>query len=133
MQNLGTNRRWQSAWTFHRAASVCLLAILVFSACSTIKSGFVSPWSSMTPVEVRLKVESDQRTLKNVARQLENTRSEFIALHRRGGWSNRGYFSSEENNEIKRYYFRFVTGHTTLWDIINSYGGDRTHFADDNT
>jgi hypothetical protein len=87
----------------------------------------------MTTEQANLKVESDQRTLRNVAGQLEHTRSEFIALNRRGEWSKRGYFVSEENNQIERLYFRFVTGHTTLWDTINSYGGPQARFADDDT
>jgi hypothetical protein len=91
----------------------------------------VYPPSSTTPQQASLKVDSDRRTLHNVAGQLENTRSEFIALHQSGGWAKRGYFVTEENNQIERFYFRFVVGHTVLWDIINSYGGPQTRFNDD--
>jgi len=109
----------------HRPSAVGLLAVLLLAACSTIKSGVVFPPPSTTPLQAKLKIESDQRTLRTVAGQLENTRYEFIALHQRGDWTEHGYFVTEENNQIERFYFRFVVGHTTLWDIINSYGGSR--------
>jgi len=131
MQRIITNMRRRTGRAAHQIAAVGLLAILLFTACSTTKSGIVSPSPAMTPVQATLKVESDLRTLRNIAGQLENTRSEFIALHRRGGWSKRGYFNSGENNQIERFYFRFVVGHTTLWDTINSYGGPHARFSDD--
>ena len=112
-------------------SAIGLLVILHLTACSTTKFGSVYPSSSTTPQQASLKVESDKRTLHNVAGQLENTRSEFIALHQSGAWTKRGYFVTEENNQIERCYFRFVVGHTVLWDIINSYGGPQTRFNDD--
>lgn len=112
-------------------SAIGLLVILHLTACTTTKSGSVYPSSFMTPQQASLKVESDRRTLHNVAGQLENTRSEFIALHQSGGWTKRGYFVTEENNQIERFYFRFVVGHAALWDIINSYGGPQTRFNDD--
>lgn len=114
-----------------RLSAAGLLTMLLLTACTTTKSGVVFPSPSTTPLQARLKVESDQQTLRTVAGQLESTRSEFIALHQRGGWPTRGYFDSQENNQIERFYFRFVVGHTTLWDIINSYGGDQARFTDD--
>jgi hypothetical protein len=87
----------------------------------------------MTPLQAMLKLDSDQRTLRAVAAQLDSTRSEFIALHKRGGWQKRGYFVAVEHNRIERFYFRFVVGQTTLWDIINSYGGPKARFSDDET
>jgi len=123
MKIVVTNMRW--------LAAAGLLAILLLTACATNKSGVVSPLPSMTPLQAALKLESDQRTLNTVAGQLERTRSDFIALHQRGGWPKRGYFNSEENNQIERFYFRFVVGHTTMWDMINSYGGPQTRFTDD--
>ena len=123
----------QTNHAVHRLSSVSLLAILLLTACATTKSGVISSSPSMTPLQAKLKVESDQRTLHTVAGQLERTRSEFTALHQRGGWSKRGYFDSEENNQIERFYFRFVVGHTTLWDIINSYGGPQARYTDDET
>ncbi len=117
----------------HRLFAVGLLAILLLTACSTTKSRVIFPLPSMTPLQAKLKVESDQRTLHSVAGQLESTQSEFIALHQRGGWSKRGYFVAEENNQIERFYFRFVVGHTALWDTINSYGGPQARFTDDKT
>jgi len=112
-------------------SAIGLLVILHLTACSTTNFGSVYPPSSTTPQQASIKVDSDRRTLHNVAGQLENTRSEFIALHQNGGWAKRGYFVTEENNQIERFYFRFVVGHTVLWDIINSYGGPQTRFNDD--
>jgi len=132
MQRVITYMRRRTGRAAHQMAAVGLLAILLFTAsCSTTSPTMEPPLPAMTPVQARLKVESDQRTLRNVAGQLENTRSGLIALHRRGGWSERGYFSSGENNQIERFYFRFVAGHTALWDIINSYGGPNARFTDD--
>ena len=114
----------------HRLSAVSLLAMLLLSACAMTKSEVIPSWPSMTPLQAKLKVESDRRTLHTVAGQLESTRSELIALHQRGGWSKRGYFDSQENNQIERFYFRFVVGHTALWDTINRYGGPQAHFTD---
>ncbi len=133
MQVVVTNMRRRNERAVHWLSAVGLLAILLLTACATTKSGVQSSLSSMSPVQAKRKVESDQRTLRTVADQLENTRSEFIALHQRGGWAKRGYFVTEENNQIERFYFRFVVGHTTLWDIINSYGGPQARFTDDET
>ena len=117
----------------YRILAVGLLALLCLTACSTTKSGVVFPSPSTTPLQAKLKVESDQQALETVAGQLESTRSEFMALHKRGGWPKRGYIDSEESNQFERFYFRFVVGHTCLWDIINSYGGGQARFADDET
>ena len=118
---------------FHRFSAVGLLAILLLTACSSTKSGVAFPPPSTTPLQAKLKVESDQQALRTVAGQLESTKYEFIALHQRGGWAKRGYFVSKENNQIERFFFRFVVGHTTLWDIINSYGGPQARFTEDKT
>ncbi len=123
----------QTNHAVHWLSAVNLLAILLLTACATTKSGVISSSPSMTPLQAKLEVESDQRTLHTVAGQLESTRSEFIALHQRGSWSQRGYFDSEENNQIECFYFRFVVGHTTLWDIINGYGEPQARFTDDET
>ncbi|MGA6926666.1 MAG: hypothetical protein WBY88_13340, partial [Desulfosarcina sp.] len=56
---------------------------LLLTACATTKSGVISSSPSMTPLQAKLNVESDQRTLHTVAGQLESTRSELIALHQR--------------------------------------------------
>ena len=133
MQIVATNICCRTDRAFRRFSAVGLLAMLLLTACSTTKSGVVFPSPSTTPLQAKLKVESDRQTLRNVAEQLESTRSEFIALHQRGGWSKRGYFVSEENNQIERFYFRFVVGHTTLWDTINSYGGPQARFSEDET
>ena len=126
MQIIVTTIHRRTARAFRWFCSAGLLGFLLLIACATSKSGVVSPLPSMTPLQAKLKVESDQRTLHTVAGQLEHTRSEFIALHQRGGWPKRGYFTSVENNQIERLYFRFVVGHTTLWDMINSYGGGKS-------
>ena len=133
MQIVLTTIHRRTARAFGRLSAAGLFALLLLTACATSKSGVVSPLPSMTPLQAALKLESDQRTLHTVAGQLERTRSDFIALHQRGGWPKRGYFDSEENNRIERLYFRFVVGHTTLWDIINSYGGPQARYTDDGT
>ncbi|MGA6924192.1 MAG: hypothetical protein WBY88_00845, partial [Desulfosarcina sp.] len=51
---------------------------------------------------------SDQRTLHTVAGQLESTRSEFIALHQRGGWSRRGYFDSQFSRRMFKHGITYV-------------------------
>jgi hypothetical protein len=133
MQPIAANMCRRIGRSVQRLSPVGLLAMLLLAACTTTKSGIVSPSPATAPLHAAFKVESDQQTLRNVAGQLENTRSEFIALHQRGGWAKRGYFVAEENNLIERFYFRFVVGHTTLWDIINSYGGTQARFSDDET
>ena len=108
-----------------------LLTTLLLSACSTTKPRETSPSPFTEPLQAELKVESDLRILHTVAGQLDSTRSELIALHQHGGWQKRGYFDAAEDNQIERFYFRFVVGHTTLWEIINSYEGTKSRFTDD--
>jgi len=133
MQFIGTHTRWRSGRVINRLSAVGLLVLWLFTACATNKSGVAPPPSTMTPLQARLKIESDQRILSAVAGQLESTRSAFIALHQRGGWLKRGYFTSEENNQIEQLYFRFMVGHTTLWDIIDSYKEPQAHLIDGET
>jgi hypothetical protein len=133
MQIVATQMRRPTDRAFCRISAAGVLAILLLTACSTTKSDVVFPSPSTPPLQANLKVESDQRTLRNVAGQLERTRSEFVVLHQRGGWAERGYFVSAENNQIERFFFRFVVGHTTLWDTINSYGGPQARFTEDKT
>lgn len=108
-----------------------LLTTLLLSACSTTKPREASPSPFTEPLLAEFKVESDLRILHTVAGQLDSTRSEFIALHQHGGWQKRGYFDAAEHNQLERFYFRFVVGHTALWEIINSYGGSKSRFTDD--
>jgi hypothetical protein len=98
--------------------SVCL-SFCISLPVSTTKSGNVYPTSSTTPRQTSLKVESDRRTLHNVAGQLENTRSEFISLHQSGGWIQRGYFVGEENNRIEHLY---LLTEFTGWERKTGYG-----------
>ncbi len=45
----------------------------------------------------------------------------------------RDYFDAEEVDAIEGLLFRFQTGQTSLWDIVNRYGGLDAQFADDPT
>ncbi|MGB8427196.1 MAG: hypothetical protein WCD88_15525, partial [Desulfobacterales bacterium] len=65
-----TNVRQRNKRAVFWFSAIGLLVILHLTACSTTKSGSVYPSSSATPQQASLKVESDRRTLHNVAGQL---------------------------------------------------------------
>jgi hypothetical protein len=73
MHSENTNMYRRTGRAAHRLFAVGLLAILLLTACSTTKSRVIFPLPSMTPLQAKLKVESDQRTLHSVAGQLEST------------------------------------------------------------
>ena len=133
MRTLIANMYDRTVWKFSWLSVSGLVAIFFISACASTKPGAVHPSASKKLLKTKLEIKSDLQTLRNVAGQLDNTRIEFLALHRQGGWQKRGYFDAVEHNKIERYYFRFVVGHTTLWDIINSYEGEKVGFADEET
>ncbi len=132
-QMTAASMHWKTGRCTLPLFTVSLLAILLLTACATTRPKAVSPSPPLTPMQVKMKIDSDQRILRSVAGQLENTRSGLIELNQSGGWRQRGYFTSEENNQMQRLYFRFVVSHTTLWDIIDSYGETEDYAADDET
>ncbi len=133
MQRPLTNVHREIPQTSRRLSAVGLLAMLFLTACSTTQSRVVPPSPATTPLQAKLDVNADQQTLQTVAGQLESTRSGFIDLDQRGGWPERGYVDSQENDQFERLYFQFVVSHTCLWDIVNRYGREQARFADDET
>ena len=73
----------------------------------------------MSPQEIAI----DLRVIRSLTPQMEKTNQQFVLFHSLGGWRERGYFNPEETDELEGLLFGFVTGHTALWDIVNSYGG----------
>lgn len=132
-QLAATNMQLRAGRLILSLFTASLLGMLILTACSTTNSKAVPSSPPMTPMAAKLKIESDQRILCSVAGQLENTRSALVSLDQNGGWHQRGYFTSEENNRMERLYFRFVVSQNTLWDIIDSYRGLEDHFTDDET
>lgn len=44
-------------------------------------------------------------------------------LRQRGGWAERGYFTSSEHDAIEWLFFRFLHTHRTLWGELDRLGG----------
>jgi hypothetical protein len=95
-----------------------LLIVSTISSCAT-----QHPTTSARVVISPQKIATDLRVIQSLAPQMERTNQQFVAFHSLGAWRERGYFNAEETDELESLLFGFVTGHTALWDMVNSYGG----------
>ena len=113
--------------------SLVLFASLLSMECATRGPKYTTHVRFESPMQARLTLESNLRTLCSVSTQLDEIRKDIFDFHRRGSWQKHGYFTAEENDRIENLFFQFTTCHTALWDLINYYGGTDAHFPDDET
>ena len=105
---------------------VCIAACLIAAGCTGIP-----------PVEAPQKVAiteaslvSNFRTIQSVAPHLDELDAAFEKLPNPADLG-RDYFNARETEEFEGLLFRFLAIQTTLWDMVDSYGGQDADFPAD--
>ena len=96
----------------------CLAACIIAAGCSATHP-------TKTPQKTAIKqasLVSNLHTLQTIAPHLNQLDTEFASLPRPGELG-RDYFNARETDEIEGLLFRFLAMQTTLWDMVDSYGG----------
>jgi hypothetical protein len=114
---------------FFRALVVGSLAMVcLISAGTGTRAAVVPDTIVITPASV----ESNLRVIQTVEPNLNDLDAEFTAFPRPSKLG-RDYYNAEEIEAMEGLLFRFLALQTTLWDIVNSYGGLDPGFPDDET
>jgi len=112
---------------FRYCIFVCIVACTVLSGCTSKQ-----PHSRIDPRAITEDaLASNVRIIQTIAPHLTELDRAFARLPHPGD-SGRDYFTAQEVAEIEGLLFRFMANQTTLWDMVNSYGGLDADFpADD--
>jgi hypothetical protein len=106
---------------------VCVAAGIMVAGCAGTRPAEVPKKISMTEESLA----SDLRTIQTLAPHRDELDAEFARLPRPSELG-RDYFNAQETDEIESLLFRFLANQTTLWDLVDSYGGlDATYPADE--
>lgn len=100
-----------------------VVAAVICGGCATRVPDRPPSSSPLSSTQVYKSLDSNLKTVENLAPHLARLDQDFRDFHQRGNWVARGYFSNVEMDEIERLLFRFVAVQTTLWDLISAYGG----------
>ena len=96
----------------------CLAACIIAAGCSATPPTKAPKETAIT----QASLVSNLHTLQTIAPQLNVLDTEFASLPRPGELG-RDYFNARETDEIEGLLFRFLAIQTTLWDMVDSYGG----------
>jgi len=75
-------------------------------------------------------LDANLRIIQTIKPHLSDLDAEFDSLPRPGDLG-RDYFTAQEVDEIEGLLFRFQANQTTLWDMVNAYGGLDADFPAD--
>ncbi|MBW1886534.1 MAG: hypothetical protein JRJ58_23615 [Deltaproteobacteria bacterium] len=112
---------------------VGVLVAPLISACATPPTDRPDPVSVLSEAQIEQGLASNFRTLQDVSIHLDELENEFRNFQEQGAWKTRGYFSASEADALEFLLFRSVALQTTLWDMLNSYGGLNAQFSSDET
>ena len=110
----------------HVLILVCIVAIFTTAGCSTTQSARAPEPAAITDASLA----TNFRTIQAVAPHLDELDAEFASIPRPSKLGS-DFFDAQDTNQIEHLLFRFVVGHTTLWDIVDSYGGLDADFPED--
>ena len=111
------------------------IIIVASIATSIIAAGCTGIRPAETPQKATIteaSLASDLRTIQTVAPHLDELDTEFANLPNPAELG-RDYFNARETEEIEGLLFRFLAIQTTLWDMVDSYGGLDAGFPTDET
>ncbi|MFT5729538.1 MAG: hypothetical protein ACI8PB_003709 [Desulforhopalus sp.] len=111
---------------FHLFVLICIVASIMTTGCTGKRS--VKGLKAIAVTEGSLA--SNLRILETIKPHLVELDVEFDNLPHPGVLG-RDYFNAQEINEIEGLLFRFLALQTTLWDMVNSYGGLGADFSAD--
>ena len=115
-----------------RAIRFCRFVLVSIVAC-TIATGCTSKRSvkELKAIAITEKsLDSNLRIIQTIKPHLAELDVEFDNLPHPGDLG-RDYFNAQEIDEIEGLLFRFLANQTTLWDMVNSYGGLDADFPAD--
>lgn len=107
--------------------------IIVSIAAGIIVAGCTGTRPAEAPKKVAITEQSlvqNLHTIQTIAPHLDELDAEFASLPRPGE-QGRDYFNARETEKIEGLLFRFLAIQTTLWDMVNSYGGLDADFPAD--
>ena len=113
---------------FHPLVIVSVVAAVVSAGCAT-----APPAKAPTKIVISEQLlASNLRTIQGVAPHLNELDAEFDSLPRPGK-QGREFFIAQEVEEVESWLFRFLAIQTTLWDMVDGYGGLDADFPADVT
>ena len=115
-----------SAIKFRLFVLICVVTCIVVTGCTGKRS--VKELKSIAITEGALA--SHLRIIQTIKPHLAELDVEFDNLPHPGDLG-RDYFNAQEIDEIEGLLFRFLAIQTTLWDMVNSYGGLDADFPAD--
>jgi hypothetical protein len=107
---------------------VCLAAVWLMSACTSPQTRPDAAAVQITPASVGANL----RVIQTIEPHLNDMDAEFLAFPLPSELG-RDYYNAAELDALEGLLFRFLAMQTTLWDIVNSYGGLDATYPDDDT
>jgi len=104
----------------------CLAACIIAAGCSATRP---TKAPEKTPI-TQASLISNLHTVQTIAPHLNQLDTDFASLPRPGELG-RDYFNARETDEIEGLLFLFLAIQTTLWDMVDSYGGLDADFPAD--
>ena len=115
-----------TAIKFRLFVLICIVACIMTTGCTGKRS--VKELNAIAVTEGSLA--SNLRIIQTIKPHLAELDVEFDNLPHPSDLG-RDYFNAQEINEIEGLLFRFLAIQTTLWDMVNSYGGLDADFPAD--
>lgn len=110
-----------------------IAALFLCVGCALTPTDMTSHVPALSTEQLEPSLAPNLKTLQTITPHLIELDKEFEEFKDRGGWKSRGYFNAVEANKIESLLFRFLTMHTALIHIVESYAGLDATFADDVT
>ena len=107
------------------AALLCALTFFIVAGCSSTQP-------TKTPqalIVSEQSLASNSNILQTIAPHMSQVDEEFAALPNPAEFD-RDYFNAVETDQVEGLLFRLLANHTTLWDMVESYGGLNEDFPD---
>jgi len=111
--------------------AVLLAVLLTFAGCASAPPDRPEPVTVLAADAVASSLPGNLRIVRDMESNLAKLESDFSDFRQQGEWKTRGYFSAEEIEHMEFLLFRSVAAQTTLWDLVDSYGGLDAAFSDD--
>lgn len=105
---------------------VSILLVSITAGCASIPPE-VAPQKSAISTQ---SLNAHLHTIQAIAPHLGELDSEFAKLPR-AAEIDRDFFNAQETEEFETLLFQFLAMQSTLWDIVNSYGGLEADFPAD--
>ena len=109
--------------------------IIISAAAAFVTAGCAGTPPAKAPTRLVISEQllaSNLRTIEGVTPHLDDLDTEFANLPRPGKLG-RDFFIAQEVEQVESWLFRFLAIQTTLWDMVDGYGGLDADFPADLT